>query len=104
MWLSLRGVVAVLNLLWSDRSHGAVCNCAHNLAEAQSDPQTVEPSWVAIDVEAKWLHAAIDTDSKCILDINVYTCCRTDPAAAFLHRLTEVHELDDAEFPADSMG
>jgi transposase-like protein len=28
----------------------------------------------------------------------------TDPTAAFLHRLTEIHELDDAEFLADGMG
>mgnify|MGYP002762148159 FL=1 len=104
MWLSFREVVAVLNLLWTDRSHGAVWNCAHNLAETQSDPQTVEPSRVVIDGEAKWLHAAIDTDSKCTLDINVYSRRGTDPAAAFLYQLAEVHELDDAEFPADGMG
>ena len=93
-----------MGLLGIDRSHGAVWNWAHNLAETQSDPQTVEPSRVAIDGEAKWLHAAIDTDSKCILDIDVYSRRGTDPAAAFLYQLAEVHELDDAEFPADGMG
>jgi transposase-like protein len=111
MGLSLREVVAVLNLLGIDRSHGAVWNWTHDLAETQSDPPTVEPSRVAVDEkqievdgEAKWLYAAIDTDSKCILDIDVYSRRGTDPAAAFLHRLTEIHELDDAEFLVDGMG
>ena len=80
MGLSLREVVAVLDLLGIDRSHGAVWNWTHDLAETQPDPPTVEPSRVAVDEkqievdgEAKWLYAAIDTDSKCILDIDVYS-------------------------------
>ena len=111
MGLSLREVVAVLDLLGIDRSHGAVWNWTHDLAETQSDPPTVEPSRVAIDEnqievdsEAKWLYAAIDTDSKCILDIDMYSRRGTNPAAAFLQRLTEEHEVDDAEFLVDAMG
>ncbi|MFQ3476818.1 DDE-type integrase/transposase/recombinase [Halonotius sp. F2-221B] len=74
------------------------------------DPATVEPSRVAVDEkqievagEAKWLYAAIDTELKCILDIDVYSRRGTGPAAVFLHRLTEEHEVDDTEFLADSM-
>jgi len=111
MGLSLREVVAVLDLLGIDRSHGAVWNWTHDLAETQPDPPTVEPSRVAVDEkqievdgEAKWLYAAIDTDSKCILDIDVYSRRGTDPAAAFLHRLTEEHKVDNTEFLVDGMG
>ncbi len=47
--LSMREVVAVLELLNVDRSHGTVWNWTHDLAEAQADPPTVEPSWVNVD-------------------------------------------------------
>jgi len=111
MGLSVREVAAVLDLLGIDRSHGAVWNWTHDLAKAQADPPTVKPSRVAVDKkqievegEAKWLYAAIDTESKCILEVDVYSRRGTDPAAAFLHRLTEVHDLDDAEFLVDGMG
>jgi len=40
MGLSLREVVAVLEWLGIDRSHGAIWNWTHTLAEAQSDPPT----------------------------------------------------------------
>ena len=45
------------------------------LAETQSDPPTAEPSRVTVDEkqievdgEKKWLYAAIDTDSKLLLE------------------------------------
>jgi transposase-like protein len=63
----------------------------------------VDEKRVEVDGETKWLYAAIDTDTKCILDIDVYSRRGTGPAAAFLHRLTEAHELDDAEFLVDGM-
>ena len=40
MGLSVREVAAVLELLGVDRSHEAVWNWTHALAEAQSDPPT----------------------------------------------------------------
>ncbi|PSQ63658.1 MAG: IS6 family transposase [Halobacteriales archaeon SW_8_66_22] len=111
MGLSLREVVAVLDLLGVDRSHGAVWGWTHDLAEAQSDPPTAAPSRVAVDEkqievdgEEKWLYAAIDTESKLLLEIDVYSRCGTDPAAAFLHRLTEKHDVSDAEFLVDAAG
>ena len=80
MGLSVREVPAVLELLGVDRSHGAVWNWTHDLAEAQADPPTAEPSRVAVDEkqievdgEKKWLYAAIDTSSKLLLDIDVYS-------------------------------
>jgi putative transposase len=109
--LSLREVVAVLDWLGVDRSHGAVWNWTHTLAEEQDDPPTTEPSRVAVDEkqievdgEQKWLYAAIDTDSKLLLEIDVFSRRRTDPAAAFLHRLTEKHEISETEFLVDGMG
>ncbi|ELZ89589.1 transposase [Haloferax elongans ATCC BAA-1513] len=36
-----------------------------------------------------------------ILDVTVFKPHRTDPTAAFLHRLTEKHDCSEAEFLAD---
>ena len=111
MGLSVREVVAVLDLLGVDRSHGAVWNWTHDLAESQADPPTAAPSRVAVDEkqievdgEKKWLYAAIDTESKLLLEIDVYSRRGTDPAAAFLHRLTEKHDVSDTEFLVDGGG
>uniref|UniRef100_UPI00235E39D8 IS6 family transposase n=1 Tax=Halococcus sp. PRR34 TaxID=3020830 RepID=UPI00235E39D8 len=111
MGLSLREIVAVFEWLDVDRSHGAVWNWTHKLSEAQDDPPTAEPSWVAVDEkqievdgEKKWLYAAIDTESKLLLEVKVFSRRGTDPAAAFLHRLTEKHEVSDAEFLTDAGG
>ncbi len=94
MGLSVREVVSVLELLGIDRSHGAIWNWTHTLSEAQSDPPTASPSRVAVDEkqievdgEKKWLYAAIDTESKLLLEIDVFSRRGTDPAAAFLSRL-----------------
>ena len=76
--LSIRETVAILDLLGVDRSHGAVWNWVHTLSEAQSDPPTASPSRVAVDEkqievdgEKKWLYAAVDTESKLLLEIDV---------------------------------
>jgi putative transposase len=110
MGLSVREVAAVLELLGVDRSHGAVWNWTHDLAESQADPPTAEPSRVAVDEkqievdrEKKWLFAAVDTESKLLLEIDVYSR-GTDPAAAFLHRLTKKHDVSNAEFLVDAGG
>ena len=106
LWLSFSR-----NLWGVDRSHGAVWKWVHTLSEAQSDPPTAEPSRVAVDEkqievsgEKKWLYAATDTDSKLLLEIDVFSRHGTDPAAAFLHRLTEKHDFADAEFLVDAGG
>jgi putative transposase len=111
MGLSLREIVAVFDWLGVDRSHGAVWNWTHTLSETQSDPPTAEPSRVAVDEkqitvdgEKKWLYAAVDTDSKLLLDIEVFSRRGTDPASAFLHRLTTNHDVSDTEFLVDAGG
>lgn len=88
MGLSLREVVAVFDLRGGDHSHGAIWNWTHTLAENQSDSPTAAPSQVAVDEtqievdgEAKWLYATIDTESKLLLDIDVYSRRGTDPRA-----------------------
>ena len=111
MGLSVREAAAVLGILGVDRSHGAVWNWTHDLAESQADPPTAAPARVAVDEkqievdgEEKWLYAAIDTESKLLLEIDVYSRRGTDPAAAFLHRLTEKHDVSDTEFLVDGGG
>jgi transposase-like protein len=109
--LSIRETVAILDLLSVDRSHSAVWNWAHALSEAQSDPPTaalsrgaVDEKQIEVDGEKKWLYAAIDTESKLLLEVGVYSRRGTDPAAAFLHRLTERHDVAETEFLADAGG
>ncbi len=111
MGLSVREVVTVLELLGIDRSHGATWNWTHKLSEAQSDPPTAQPSRVAVDEkqievdgEKKWLYAAIDTESKLLLEIDMFSRRGTNPATAFLHRLTEDHDLDETAFLVDADG
>jgi transposase-like protein len=81
------------------------------LPEAQSDPPTAEPSRVAVDEqqievdgEKKWLYAAVDVDSKLLLEVDVFSRRGTDPAAAFLHRLTQKHNVADTVFLVDAGG
>jgi transposase-like protein len=111
MGLSLREVEAVLDWLGVDRCHQAIWYWKETLAKDQSEPPTAAPSRVAVDEkqihvdgETKWLYAAIDTDSKLLLEVDVYSRRRTDPAAAFLHRLTEKHGVADTEFLIDAGG
>ncbi len=111
MGLSVREAVVVFEVIGIDRSHGGIWNWAHTLSEAQSDPPTVAPSRVAVDEkqievdgEKKWLYAAIDIEPKLLLEIDVFSRRGTDPAAAFLYRLTENHETDETEFLVDAGG
>jgi transposase-like protein len=107
----IRETVAILDLLGVDRSHGAVWNWAHTLSEAQSDLPTASPSQVAVDnkqIEVdgkkKWLYAAVDTESKLLLEIDVFSRRGIGPAAAFLRRLPEKHNLAETDFLVDTGG
>jgi putative transposase len=75
------------------------------------DQPARKPSWVAIDEiavkingEWSWLYAAIDLDTRLILDAQSFGCHDTDPAAAFLHGLREKHDLSEAVFLVDGFG
>lgn len=64
----------------------------------------IDETEIVVDGDEKWLYAAIDTDSKLLLGIAVYRRRGTDPAAAFLHRLAEKHDVAETEFLIDAGG
>ncbi|MCQ4333126.1 IS6 family transposase [Natronomonas sp. F2-12] len=108
---SLRETTSILAELGVERSHGAVWNWVHRIADSVPDPPTVKPSRVAVDETAikingewSWLYAAIDIETKLILDVQLFGRHGTDPAAAFLHGLREIHDLSDTIFLVDGYG
>lgn len=95
MGLSLRGIVVVLEWLGVDRSHGAIWSWTYTLSEDQPDPPTASPSRVAVDEkqievdgEEKWLYAAIDIESRLLLEVDVFSRRGTDPAACTRAKLS----------------
>jgi len=50
------------------------------------------------------LYAAVDTESKLLLEVDVFNRRGTDSAAAFLHRLTRKHDVAETEFLVDASG
>jgi putative transposase len=108
---SLRETTSILAELGVERSHGAVRNWVHRIADTVPDPPTAQPSRVAVDETAvkinggwSWLCAAIDIDTKVILDVALFGRHGTDPAAAFLSDLAEKHDLSDTVFLVDQFG
>ncbi|MDL0133711.1 IS6 family transposase [Halobacterium salinarum] len=108
---SLRETTTILAELGVERSHQAVWQWVHRLADSVPDPPTAKPSRVAVDETAvkingewSWLYAAIDLDTKLILDVALFGRHGTDPAAAFLSRLAEKHDLSDTTFLVDQFG
>ena len=108
---SLRETTTILAELGAERSHGAVWNWVRRLADSISDPPSAKPTRVAVDEtavkingELSWLYAAIDLDTKLILDVQLFGHHGTDPAAAFLHGLREKHDLSEAVFLVDQFG
>ena len=74
-------------------------------------PASATPTRVAVDETAvkingewPWVYAAIDTETKRLLDVALFGRRGTDPAAALLHRLTEKHNRSNATFLVDSYG
>jgi len=99
---SLRETQEILRLFGVERSHQAIWQWVHQVADSIPDPPEVKPKRVAVDETAVkingelcWLYAAIDLESKLILDAELFGRHGTDPAAAFLHRLAEKHNLSD---------
>ncbi len=108
---SLRETTTILPELGVERSHGAVWNWVRRLADSVPDPPSAKPTRVAVDETAvkingewSWLYAAIDLDTKLILDTQLFSRHGTDPAAAFLHGLREKHDLSEAVFLVDQFG
>jgi putative transposase len=101
----------ILAKLGVEGSRGSVWNWVHWLADSVPDPPVAKPSRVAVDETAvkingewSWLYAAIDTETKLILDVALLGRHGTDPAAAFLHRLDEKYDLSDTVFLVDRFG
>jgi putative transposase len=108
--LSLRETAAVLETFGVTRSQQAVFQWVHRIAEKVPDPSTAKPSRVAVDetavtigAEQYWLYAAIDVETKLLLGVHISDRRGTDPAAAFLSQLAEIHDLSDATFLVDGM-
>ncbi|ELZ97593.1 IS6 family transposase (plasmid) [Haloferax mediterranei ATCC 33500] len=108
---SLRETKEILRILGVERSHQAVWHWVHRLADSGHNPPEAKPKRVAVDEttvkingEWSWLYAAIDTETKLLLDVELFGRHGTDPAAAFLYRLSEKHDHSDAVFLVDGYG
>ncbi|UVE51946.1 IS6 family transposase (plasmid) [Haloferax larsenii] len=108
---SLRETKEILRYLGVERSHQAVWQWVHRLADSSHNPPEAKPKRVAVDeiavtITDEWLelYAAIDTETKLILDVELFGRHGPDPTAAFLHRLSEKHGLSDAVFLVDGYG
>ncbi|WP_306061231.1 IS6 family transposase [Natronococcus wangiae] len=109
--LSLRETAAALETFGVTRSHQAVFQWVHRVAEEAPDPPTETPSRVAVDetavtigTEQHWLYAAIDVETKLLLDVWISPRRGANPAAEFLCQLAEKHDLSEATFLVDGMG
>ncbi len=59
---------------------------------------TVDETTVKINGEWSWLYAAIDLETKLILDVVLFDLHDPGPAAAFLQKLREKHDLSGLSF------
>ncbi len=89
---SLRETQEILRLCGVQRSHQAIFQWVHRVADSVPDPPEAQPKQVAVDETAvkingewSWLYAAIDLDTKLILGVDLFGSYGTGPAAAFLH-------------------
>jgi putative transposase len=76
----------------------------HVLRTASPLRVAVDETAVKINRDWSWVYVAIDLDSRLTLDVAVFGQRGTDSAAAFLHRLTEKHDLDGTVFLVDGYG
>ncbi|KYH23718.1 hypothetical protein HAPAU_41980 [Halalkalicoccus paucihalophilus] len=88
--LSLRETAAALETFGVHRSHQAVFQWVHRVAQEAPNPPRASPSRVAIDKTAvtidtkrHWLYAAIDIEPRLVLDVWLSPRRRTDPTAEF---------------------
>ena len=109
--LSLRETEAIPHVLGVDRSYRAIFQWVHRLADSVFDPPSAKPRRVAVDeISVKidggwsWLYAAIDVETKILLDVQLFEHHGTNPAAAFLHGVTEKHDCSETVFLVDQYG
>ena len=108
---SLRETQSILRLIGVERTHQAIWHWVHRLADSVPDPAGAKPSRVAVDETAvkinghwSWVYAPTNLDSRLIFDVAVFGRRGTDPAAAFLYRITEKHDLSETVFLVDGYG
>ncbi len=108
---SLRETQEILRLFGVQRSHQAIFQWVHRIADSVPDPPETKPKRVAVDEttvkingEWSWLYAAIDLDTRLILGVDLFGSHGKDPAAAFLYGLSEKHDLSEAVFLFDGFG
>jgi len=85
--LSLKETQESLRLFGVQRSHQAIFQWVHQVADSVPDPPEAKPKQVAVDETAvkingewSWLYAAIDLDTKLILGVNLFGSHGTDPS------------------------
>jgi putative transposase len=100
---SLRETAAILRCFGVERSFQAIFQWVHRLSDSVPDPPSAKPTRVAVDEiavkidgEWSWLYAAID--------VELFSRRGTNPAAAFLQRLREKHDLSETVFLVDQFG
>jgi putative transposase len=110
MGLSVRETQAVSDWLSVDHSNGAVRQWTHRLADTDSDPRWRSSRRVGVDEIAVqigdewcWLYAATDLETLLLLVVEVFSRRGTDPAA-FIHHLTEKHDVSETTFLVDGFG
>ena len=89
------------------RSHQAIWQWVHRLADSVSDPPTAAPSRVAVDetavqvgTEWYWLYAAIDLDSKLLLGVHLSQRRGTPPP---LRSFTSSMSITTSQTPISSL-
>jgi len=104
-------IQAIHRLIGVKRFHQAIWHWIRRLADRVKDSLTAKSSRVAADETAvkingdwSWVYAAIDVDSRLILDVAVFGQCGAGSDAAFLHRLTERHDLSETGLLVDGYG
>ena len=109
--ISLRETTAALESFGVSRSHQAVFQSY--IASVRGLPTRrqqsrrrvgVDETAIRVGREQCWVYAAIDVDSKLLLDVRVSHWRATRPASAFLAEPKEQHDLSGTEFLVDGMG
>ncbi|ELY63316.1 integrase [Natrinema versiforme JCM 10478] len=74
------------------------------LRTAKPSRITIDETAVKVNGKRSCVYAAIDLDSRLMLDVAAFGRRETDPAVACLHQLTEKHDLSETVFLVDAYG
>lgn len=101
---SLRETAAALEQFGVIRSHQAVFQWVHRVAEQAPDPPriAVDETAILIGTDQHWLYAAIDIETKLLLGVSVSRYRGTDSATVFLGQLAGKHDVSETTFLVDA--